>query len=312
MSNFLKRLILTIVGIPLILFIVFWPQKTHLVLIALYGFFITIVGSIEFSTMLNKKGIINKGIILSIFNTFIYIFSYFYVNNILNIQRVKGIWLIFFTILIFCISFLYSRDILKKDLSLSLDKVAFYLLGILYIGLPSFFIPFILNIDYNPAEPVPIFKNINSYGTLTGSLFGFLLLTEVFTSDIFSYVFGMAFGRNNRLNLEASPNKSWAGYIGGYISIFFWVTLYYIFFDRVFHLITNPWWFYYGLTLISGIIIPIGDLVESVFKRSAQIKDSGTIMGGRGGILDSADTALYYIPIYFMILQIYFTFYVTK
>ncbi len=306
MSNFLSRLILTLVAIPGILFALFWPQSSHILLIVLYGTFITVIGSLEFGNLINKKGIKTKGIVLAIYNTSIFLFSYFYVNNFFNIRSYRLTLILFFLYLVIGISFIFARDIFKKDLSLSFEKSAFYILGILYIGLPSFLVPFILNIDYNPAAPVPLFYNINSSGTLTGSLFGLLLLTEVFVSDIFSYVFGMAFGRNNKINLEASPKKSWAGYIGGYITLFAFITIYYLLMDWGLHLITNPWWFYYSLTLITGLIVPVGDLVESVFKRSAQVKDSGSIIMGRGGILDSADTALFYIPVYFIILQIYF------
>ena len=308
MSNFLKRLILTLVGIPLIFFIIFWPQKSHLLAIAAFGIIITFFGSYEIGTLIYKKGINVRRFFLPIINLSIYIFAYIYANNYFKIQGFRPVWILFLFLLIAILSFIYARDINKKDLSRSFEKMAYTLLGIFYIGIPSFFIPFLFNVNTKSADFNSIFYNVGSTGTLTGSLLVLFMIVNIFSSDIFSYIFGMLFGRNNVINLEASPKKSWAGYIGGYFSNYFWVALFYILFDRVFNLLDFPWWFYFIVPVFSGIIIPIGDLVESVIKRSANVKDSGDIMPGRGGILDSVDTMLYFIPIYFIYIQLYFAF----
>ena len=308
MSNFLKRLTLTLVGIPLIFLVIFWPQKSHILAILAFGIVITFFGSYEIGSLIFKKGINVRRFFLPVINLFILSFAYIYANNYFNIQEFKPVWVLFLFLLIAILSFIYARDISKKDLSRSFEKMAYTLLGILYIGVPSFFIPFLFNIETTPTKFDPVFYNVGSTGTLTGSFLVLFMLVNIFSSDIFSYVFGMLFGRTNVINLEASPKKSWAGYIGGYLSNYFWVALFYILFDRVFKLIDFPWWFYFTVPLFSGIIIPIGDLVESVIKRSANVKDSGDIMPGRGGILDSVDTILYFIPIYFIYIQIYFAF----
>lgn len=309
MSNFVKRLILTLISIPLLLFFLFWPLKSHIIIIIIYGLFGPFLGSYEVSTLIYRKGINIRRYFLPVLNTLVYIFAYFYANNYSHIQNFKQCLLLFFTGLIACISFIYARDIIKKDLSRAFEKIAYTIFGLLYIGLPSFLIPFIFNIEVNPQNPISIFFNIESHGTLTGSLMALLMLVNIFVNDIFCYVFGMLFGRNNVINLEASPKKSWAGYIGGYFSTFFFVTIYYILFDRIFGFINFPILFYYLLPFFSGILIPIGDLVESVIKRSTNVKDSGNIILGRGGVLDSIDTILYFTPIFFIYLQLYFSFY---
>jgi phosphatidate cytidylyltransferase len=305
-SNFKKRLALTLTCIPILIFSIFWPQKSHILIILIYGITITIIGSYEYWKLISKKGISINSFFIPFINTSIYTFAYFYANNFFNIQKYK-ITLILFILYIFIVfSYIYAQDILKKNFSLSFEKIAYTFLGLIYIGLPSFFIPFILNISPNPGNPAPIFCNIESSGTLVGSILGFYLVINVFSNDIFSYVFGIAFGRSNVIKLEASPNKSWAGYIGGFICNVLWIIVFYILFDIVLKFMHNPLWFYLTMAVISGMAVPVGDLVESVIKRSVNVKDSGSIVMGRGGILDSVDSILYFTPIYFIYLQIYF------
>ncbi len=309
MSNFTKRLILTLISIPLLLFFLFWPSRSHIVIIIIYGILGPFLGSLEISTLIFRKGINIRRYFLPTLNTLIYIFAYFYANNLLYIQDFKLSLLLFFTCIIVCISFIYARDMIKKDLSRAFEKITYTIFGLLYIGLPSFLLPFIFNIQINPQNPIQIFFNIESHGTLTGSLMALLMLTNIFANDIFCYVFGMLFGRNNMIKLEASPKKSWAGYIGGYFSTFFFIAIYYILIDRIFDFINYPILFYFLLAFFSGFLIPIGDLVESVIKRSSNVKDSGNIILGRGGVLDSIDTLLYFTPIFFIYMQIYYSFF---
>ncbi|MBN2547347.1 MAG: phosphatidate cytidylyltransferase [Spirochaetes bacterium] len=313
-SNLTNRLILTFIAIPSILFLLFWPEKSHIFIIIFVGFCLPIVGSLEFTNLILKKNIKIPLYLLTIINTVIFLFSYFYANDLFNIQSSKFTLLLFMLFLIIVISYIFAIDIFKKEFTKSLEKTALLLLGLVYIGLPSFILPLLFNISFNPVKPLPIFLNIESHGTLTGSLMALFFIVNVFSNDIFAYVFGMAFGRNNTLNLGASPKKSIAGYIGGYLSTLVFVTFFYILFDKKVPILNNPlkilensWLFYYIIPIFGGIVIPIGDLVESVFKRSSNVKDSGTLILGRGGVLDSMDTIIYFLPFYFIYLQIYFT-----
>jgi phosphatidate cytidylyltransferase len=306
MNNFLKRLTLTLIAVPVLFFSLFWPVRNHIVIISVFGLIITYLGSYEFFCLIFKKGINVKRFFLPVINSVIYFFSYFYVNNFLNLQKIKAVWIFFIFYLIIIISFVYARDILKNQLTRSLERAAYTVLGILYLGIPSFFVPFLFNISDNPVNPVPVFYNIESSGTITGSFLALLFMILVFSSDIFSYLFGMLFGRKNVIHLEASPKKSWAGYIGGFFSTYFWVAIFYLLFNYLFTPLNYPIWFYLIITTISGFLVPIGDLVESVFKRSANIKDSGNLIMGRGGVLDSVDTIVFFLPFYFMYIQFYY------
>lgn len=128
-------------------------------------------------------------------------------------------------------------------------------------------------------------------------LLTFLLF--VFSSDTFAYLFGILFGKNNKNIVKVSPNKSLAGFIAG------------AFIPALEGALLTGNIALYGLTWYQGLILGLctaaagilGDLVESAFKRSAGIKDSGTVIPGRGGIMDSIDSLVMAAPIYICLIH---------
>jgi phosphatidate cytidylyltransferase len=129
------------------------------------------------------------------------------------------------------------------------------------------------------------------------TIFIAVFFVMVFFCDSFAWFFGMIFGRGNRGLFAASPNKSAAGFAGGIIfSIAAGIAAWFLF-PHVF----------YGhpvkaavLGFVTAGASILGDLAESVFKRSARCKDSGNIIPGRGGMLDSIDSILMSIPVYYI------------
>lgn len=118
----------------------------------------------------------------------------------------------------------------------------------------------------------------------------------VWTSDTFAYLVGKNFGKH-KLFVRISPNKSWEGFIGGLV---FASIVGYI----IAVLSDSSTLFYIGLGVMIASVGTVGDLVESMLKRSLGIKDSGTILPGHGGLLDRIDAVLYVIPVvyfYFLI-----------
>jgi phosphatidate cytidylyltransferase len=114
----------------------------------------------------------------------------------------------------------------------------------------------------------------------------------IWTNDTFAYLSGRFFGRT-KLFERISPKKTWEGTIGG---IFFTIGVAYL---------ISLWCNDYSLSfwIIAALIIApcsiFGDLLESLFKRSLNIKDSGNILPGHGGILDRFDAALFAIPFFY-------------
>lgn len=130
-----------------------------------------------------------------------------------------------------------------------------------------------------------------------------MFLTMVFFCDSLAWFFGVLFGKNNKGFIKASPNKSIAGFCGGIFGsvlsgILSWILWKDIFTGSVLNLVF--------LGILISITSILGDLVESVLKRSSNCKDSGSIIPGRGGILDSIDSIVFSAPVfYFVITHLY-------
>jgi len=122
------------------------------------------------------------------------------------------------------------------------------------------------------------------------SWFVFLLLV-VFAGDVFAYVFGMLLGKH-KVMPAVSPKKTWQGSVGGIsgsilAGLVCWI-----------YLLSNfDVWFILGLSAVSGFIAQFGDFFESLLKRVANVKDSGKIMPGHGGVLDRIDGVLFASPV---------------
>ena len=106
-----------------------------------------------------------------------------------------------------------------------------------------------------------------------------MLFLLVFGNDTFAYVFGMWLGKNNRNIFNVSPNKSLSGFIGGFLSTLL-ISLMWVKFVIPMRDILS-WQNSLIIAFVIAVASNIGDLAESVFKRSARVKDSGTIILGR-------------------------------
>lgn len=130
-----------------------------------------------------------------------------------------------------------------------------------------------------------------------------LLFLLVFGNDTFAYVFGMWLGKGNRNIIAVSPNKSIAGFIGGLLSSMIIGLGFVLAVPALASLFV--WWETLVISLVVALVSTIGDLVESAFKRGAKVKDSGTIIFGRGGILDSIDSLLASAPFFVVLIALF-------
>jgi len=163
-------------------------------------------------------------------------------------------------------------------------NIAYTYLGILYI-----------------AIPISLFNFIVFGSSSTNYMFSYEILLSYFlliwANDTGAYLFGVSIGKH-RIFPRISPKKSWEGFFGGLI----FTTIVALAISRYFHNITFAHWLMIGL--ISAIIGVFGDLVESMFKRSLEVKDSGKFLPGHGGVLDRFDSVFISAPIVYAYLKI--------
>jgi len=127
-----------------------------------------------------------------------------------------------------------------------------------------------------------------------GAKLVFFLLLVVWLGDSGAYYFGRTFGRH-KLSPRISPKKTVEGLLGGvFASVVTALIIHFTFFKN-FPLLH---------TVIAGVILSVagvvGDLAESMWKRSAAVKDSGTLLPGHGGFLDRFDSVFYTAPILYV------------
>lgn len=186
----------------------------------------------------------------------------------------------------------------------------------LFLGLPIFFLQILFEL-YRKDEPnwrrlgtifsafifvsVPfglmntLFFNPQTFTFQSGTLIG--LFAIIWTNDVFAYLTGSKFGKH-KLFERHSPKKSWEGSIGGFIFAMIAAYILSIFYP---HLNTVEWIIMGAIIAISGTF---GDLAESLLKRNANIKDSGTIFPGHGGVLDRFDAVLFASPFVFVYINL--------
>lgn len=111
----------------------------------------------------------------------------------------------------------------------------------------------------------------------------------IWANDVFAFLVGITLGRH-RLCERISPKKSWEGFIGGIVAAIGVALL-------AAHLLGEDMYVWAGLGLISALAAVAGDLIESMFKRAAGVKDSGAIMPGHGGWFDRFDAVLTAAPV---------------
>lgn len=116
-----------------------------------------------------------------------------------------------------------------------------------------------------------------------------LTLLAIFTTSAFdtgAYLIGKWCGKH-KLCPKISPNKTWEGFLGGYLFVIGFLATW-----KLIHGATIDWIHIGPLAMAISIIATLGDLIESWAKRRAKIKDSGTLLPGHGGILDRIDSLL--------------------
>lgn len=277
MTSLGKRLILTFTSVPALFSLIYFLPHYHHLGFAMLTVLAVFSGSYEMRGMLFRSD--EKPLV-----------PYWTPVLLPAMQFIESVYMP--TIPILDITFVllliagFAKEIFigaKDDFSSTIDRVGRTVFLLIY---PGYFSIFLIRILLHQQS--------------TNLLLMLFLL--VFGNDTFAYVFGMWLGKKNRNIVAVSPNKSIAGFIGGILSTMLLSLLWVRFIPSMRSM------FSLGEALLIGfllaIVSDIGDLVESAFKRGAKVKDSGTIIFGRGGILDSIDSLLASAPFFIVLVAL--------
>ena len=268
MKEILIRSLSGIVYIALLVLSVF-NQHTLIALFFVFG----VICLTEFRKLIQLKSITPYFIFIILFG----VFSYW--KLLLNDNRgFNEVTQILMVLSIFVELFLIKDLFSEKKIPLFSSKR--FLLTTFYLS--SAFVFLILIANYN--------QNYNP-----NVLIGAFVL--VWVNDSFAYLVGKNFGKQ-KLFEKISPKKTVEGFLGG---LFFSCVASYFIADFTETLGFTNWLI---LSIIVSVFGTIGDLIESKFKRQAQVKDSGVLMPGHGGLLDRLDSIIFAAPFIYLFLRI--------
>jgi len=232
--------------------------------------FFILIGLWEFFLMIEKKKV-------RLFKFFGLILGAFIPISVFFQFPITREWQLF---LILCGLFiLFLLELTRKENQDTVLSISATVFGVLYV---SWCFSFILRIR-----------------NLEGGVFllGFLILV-VKAQDLGAYIVGSLWGRHSLLK-RVSPNKSTEGAIGGLVFSVIFALLFRAWLDNftIFQVI--------GLGLILGVVGQLGDLFESLLKRDCQVKDSGRILQGMGGVLDVIDSLIFSAPVFYFYITMF-------
>ena len=259
-SNLGQRIIAGVIGAAVIIFSIWFSSWTYFLAFSVICAFTLL----EFYKLVGLDGHFP----LKFWGTFtglmLYTIAFFIQKGILPVE--------YYFLLFPLGSLVFFIKLYKRDDKKPFTNIAFTFLGIFYVAVPFALlhaVVFILG-DY-------------SYQIILG------LMLIIWASDTGAYFAGTKFGKH-KLFERVSPKKSWEGSIGGAATAFLMALAISVFYDD---LGTVEWLILASIAIVTATY---GDLVESLFKRSIAIKDSGTSIPGHGGFLDRFDGLLLSVP----------------
>lgn len=271
---------LWIVGV--FVFAYFVPQVWVWVGIAI----VSAVGQLEFYSMMDKSGIPVYRVVGVLCGTALITATYFTAGPEAGQMAAGYRWEN--VVLLASLIAVFVRQFPQKLNPKPMETIGGTLIGILYV-------PFLINYITRLAFAWTGTDSAMRMGATGSALFVFLVLV-VKVTDIGAFTAGSLFGRH-KLFPRISPGKTWEGFLGGVIfAVATSWALYHINAGRFGSLA-----FHFDDAIILGALLSIagtvGDLFESLIKRTAGVKDSGVLFPGMGGLLDVIDSLLFGGPI---------------
>lgn len=281
MSNLTQRVLTAVIGVPALYFIIYLGGIPFLIFILAVIF----LGGLEFSKLLQAKGVSSErelGLVSSLVLAVAAYFGYFYLG--------------FFFVIAVIVIFIFQ--LIRQEFTVSITEIGVTLFEIVYLGWFLSHAVLLRNIGFN--------SNVKAYAETAqnlkdaGFFYVFLVVSCTFLNDTGAYFAGRWKGKR-KLIPGISPGKTIEGTIGGIISSIVTAEVANLIFKSP---LEYYWAFIFGF-VISAVGV-LGDLVESLIKRSAGVKDSGQILPGHGGILDRFDSLIFAFPAFYYFAIIYY------
>jgi phosphatidate cytidylyltransferase len=276
MNNLTKRILLFLIAIPaltaLMLFgNVFYFLPVNMIVIALGG-----LASYEMTRMFQAMNIKVHTPLMTAAGMFIPLVTWLQLIGIIHSSALM-MFLMVMTITIFIINIFKTGE---EGFANALPSMSASLMILFYPGL---FLTFITKMTF----------------MTNSSIILLIFVCIVYLNDSNAWMFGMLWGKKSRGFVAVSPNKSLIGFVGGIIaSVIVSVASKFIFPS----VITGSIPVLILLGIVAGMTTILGDLVESGMKRSSGIKDSGDLIPGRGGVLDSIDSLIFAAPGFYYVM----------
>jgi phosphatidate cytidylyltransferase len=282
MKKILARLLIFCTALPLLAGIVLLLPHYHYLAINLLVVLVSSLGAVEFSMMLAQKQLTISKTSAAILGALPPALMILIVNFNLSELLIPGL-------VAAVVSWLLVSGILSRGGALDnfINRLVAGFAVLLY-----------------PGMLIAWMVRLGQWGTHSGIII-LAFLAIVFCTDGAAWAVGMLLGKGNQGLVPASPNKSVAGFIGGTVisgvlggmAALFWPEI----FTPVYDLLGGtPFAAGFVLGLVTGAATTLGDLAESAIKRSSGLKDSGSIIPGRGGVLDSIDSATLAAPVFYL------------
>lgn len=268
-NNLTQRIITGILGSAAVITGVCFSEWTYFTLFfALCG-----LAMFEFYKLVGLDGMIPQKTLGLVIGLFIFSLTFFIEQKTADPK--------FFFLVFPMASIVFMIKLYKKFERKPFTNIAFTFLGIFYIATPL------------SLMNIAAYENGSyNFEIILGSL---LIL---WASDTGAYFAGTYFGKR-KLFERISPKKSWEGFFGG-AALALVITF---IFTQYFHSLASYHWYVIAVLIIVGGTF--GDLIESLLKRSIEIKDSGTVLPGHGGFLDRFDGLLISAPFIVAYLEIF-------
>jgi len=276
MNNLVKRILLFVIAIPALVVLILFGNIFYFLPVNILVIIMGALGSYEMVKMFRAMNIQISAVFLTIAGALIPATTWLQVMGVFS-GNVLMMLLMILVIIIFIINLKPGEQGFLKALpSMSASiMVLFY---------PGVFLSYITRMSNLPNSPIILI----------------IFVCIVYLNDSNAWLFGMLWGKKSRGFVAVSPNKSLMGFFGGVLASVIVAVASKFFFPEV---ISGSFPLLIALGVIAGVTAIIGDLVESGMKRSSGIKDSGNLIPGRGGVLDSIDSLIFAAPgFYYVIL----------